>query len=299
MFLGAKDKHSQLTAYLVSKQMRVVTFDIENVDDPDLLDQHTFEVFLKLVKGNKFKAVVVSPPVRTFVPQLRVADTGGGIYGRSVLRMDFKEKVRAETLAWVRTAAAVSQCQLSKVDWVLVVRGAPVTPTELDEYKLIAKMRGVNAHLVRACSVAVDSDVALTIFSNRDSEWPSKACPHPPRAWVLPLAGTLYQAAHPRSRASEPSRPLAELDKVIRPKLVSNDPRPSMASTVSIWTDAMSRAIANCLVSSGASDYTKVGRWGNTLVLQGGEVSSSSSQLPRYRGATDDFGCPRVDMPLS
>ena len=62
----------------------------------------------------------------------------------------------------------------------------------------------------------------------------------------------------------------------------------------------MSRAIANCLVSSGASDYTKVGRWGgNTLVLHGAKVSSSSSQLPRYKGATDDVSCPRVDMPLS
>ena len=291
LFSGPSDREGSLGHFVaaagirLNAQIKVQYVDLINGEDGDMADQCKFEALRKDVSESKFMAVLSSPPCSTFAiargqgrgPRKVRGVSGPDRYGLAGLKPHEKDAVRLGTLLACRAFEISSICHDLGIPWLLE------NPTELelgtsifklDEWLAIGKRDGVFRNTVAQCNYGLDHVKLTDLRGSIELPDAQATCTHVKRDM---LVDGVWQ-----HRAHAPLRGLAE-DGSFRTRATAAYPSKFNKYLAEALVKAAMgrREVRQQVALPVQGDLTRVGRWGNTLVL------TSSLPTPAAQAAED------------
>ena len=220
LFSGPLRPDDGLEKFLEDHKLRCACVDREVNELHDLLDQSTWEEWLKRL--TEFDAFMLSPPCSTFTPArggrggpqpLRSA-CGPDRYGFKWLGVEDKRKAREGNVLALRAHAVAEHAMDRKAPWILEQpheREGKTSMFKLDEFIELMQKPAIYRYTFAQCRYGAEAEKLTDLVSNIAGmdEFTLK-CNHPKQWWVIPWSGERVLSPHPPLRGKQ--RAIAERD---------------------------------------------------------------------------------------
>ena len=220
LFSGPLRPDDGLEKFLEDHKLRCACVDREVNELHDLLDQSTWEEWLKRL--TEFDAFMLSPPCSTFTPArggrggpqpLRSA-CGPDRYGFKWLGVEDKRKAREGNVLALRAHAVAEHAMDRKAPWILEQpheREGKTSMFKLDEFIELMQKPAIYRYTFAQGRYGAEAEKLTDLVSNIAGmdEFTLK-CNHPKQWWVIPWSGERVLSPHPPLRGKQ--RAIAERD---------------------------------------------------------------------------------------
>ena len=203
---------------------------VHHHDHMDLLDEATFDHWVKRLNNREFQAVLMAMPCNTFTTLRTLDDNGPGqlrgisgkdIYGLPDLRPEDKEKVRCGTLLALRGSVIARVCDKLKIPWLAEtpkhIDGKP-SLILLPEWASIYNAEDIDKSTVYQCGLGAKWQKASELWGRCSLQGLPTSCTHNSQSWTVPWSGFSYNSPHPRLRGTQAAIPSVEWRPSMRRK---------------------------------------------------------------------------------